>query len=163
VLKMFSSSTSGISKMLLHSWISPSSNRLWRGRSSFFTIFPFAPGVKKQANINSTAKSEERNKDHCEYFSFQGIKKRYSKHFRKFDPNILREPISKPGSHKDIKEASNAQKPASSRHSNHMCTRRVKRVTFQAVQSNFFPYLVCLGKRVTIFHLPHHNQLKISS
>ena len=107
---MFSSSTSGISKMLLQPWISPSSNKLWRGRSSFFTIFPFAPGVKKQANINSTAKSEERNKDHCEYFSFQGIKKRYSKHFRKFDPNILREPIFKPGSHKDIKEASNASR-----------------------------------------------------
>ena len=160
---MFSSSTSGISKMLLQPWISPSSNKLWRGRSSFFTIFPFAPGVKKQANINSTAKSEERNKDHCEYFSFQGIKKRFSKHFRKFDPRILREPISKPGSHKDIKEVSNAQKPASSRYSNHIHTRRVKRVTVQAVQFNFFPYLLCLGKRVTIFHLPHHNQLKISS
>ena len=160
---MFSSSTSGISKMLLQSWISPSSNKLWRGRSPFFTIFPFTPGIKKQFKISSKAKSEERNTDNQKCFSFQGIKKRFNKHFQKFDPNILREPISKLGSHKDIKEASNAQKPASSRHSNHMCTRRVKRVTFQAVQFNFFPYLLCLGKRVTIFHLPHHNQLKISS
>ena len=163
MLKMFSSSTSGISKMLLQSWISPSSNKLWRGRSPFFRIFPFTPEIKKQAKISSKAKSEERNTDNQKCFSFQGIKKRFNKHFQKFDPNILREPISKPGSHKDIKEASNAQKPASSRHSNHMCTRRVKRVTFQAVQFNFFPYLLCLGKRVTIFHLPHHNQLKISS
>ena len=160
---MFSSSKLGISKMLLQSWISPSSNKLWRGRSPFFRIFPFTPEIKKQAKISSKAKSEERNTDNQKCFSFQGIKKRFNKHFQKFDPNILREPISKPGSHKDIKEASNAQKPAWSRHSDHMCTSRVKRVTFQAVQSNFFPYLLFLGKRVTIFHLPHHNQLKISS
>jgi hypothetical protein len=95
--------------MLLQSWISPSSNKLWRGRSSFFTIFPFTPGIKKQVKISSKAKSEERNTDNQECFSSQGIKKRFNKHFQKFDPNILREPISKPGSHKDIKEASNAQ------------------------------------------------------
>ena len=160
---MFNSSKSDASKMLLQSWTSPSPIKFWRGRVPFFKLFLFASRITKQANINSKAKSEERSTDNQKCFSFQGIEKRYSKHFQKFDPNILREPISKPGSHKDIKEASNAQKPASSRHSNHMCTRRVKRVTFQAVQSNFFPYLVCLGKRVTIFHLPHHNQLKISS